>query len=259
VKDAGDFGVPGISQSVTIDGANLGSVTVPQSDQGGAAIYISGSPALNVTIRNLTINGVGLGQWGVDVDAQNANVTVDNCRIENFSADGIFFGLGLSLIVENSRIESFGSTGIDIYSTGSNVLLRNTVITEGLYGFSVDQASGSVQSSLQNVTIQGATTDAVIVNTGATEITNSVLTQSGVAVLAQSGSTISLANTAITANQTGVCSSTGAKVRLDTNDIYDSTTAAIANCGGQVKTSGTNRTSGATLIPASLVSNSVLF
>jgi hypothetical protein len=62
----------------------------------------------------------------------------------------------------------------------------------------------------------------------------------------------------ITANTTGVCSYTGSKIRLDNNDIYDNTTA-IANCGGIVKTSTTNKVSGTIAIPAADISNSVTF
>jgi hypothetical protein len=67
-----------------------------------------------------------------------------------------------------------------------------------------------------------------------------------------------VASSLITANTTGVCSNPSSKIRLDNNDIYDNNTA-IANCGGIVKTSTTNKTSGTISIPAADVSDSVTF
>ncbi len=51
-KDAGDFGAVSINKSVTIDGANLGSITFTSGD----GIYITATA--NVTVQNLTINGL---------------------------------------------------------------------------------------------------------------------------------------------------------------------------------------------------------
>jgi hypothetical protein len=115
---------------------------------------------------------------------------------------------------------------------------------------------------LQNVTILSAEI-AVVANSGLTDITGSMLIgstrDSAQGVVAGSGATVSVASSLITGNSAGgVCSNTGGKIRLDNNDIYDNTTA-IANCGGIVKTSTTNKTSGTISIPAADVSDSVTF
>ncbi len=259
-KDAGDFGQVLISQSVTIDGANLGSVTFTS---GNGITFEAGA---NVTVQNLTINGLGLGDIGI-ASVDGGTLIVDNCRIMNIMEDGIFFQGAGNLTVENSRIESFiGSnvTGIYINANAAvNVVVRNTVIDASPFsannsGFVVSSGTGPVTASLQNVTIMGAGAHAVLANSGTTQITGSVLTQSNYGVLATNGATISVASSMITANTTGVCSNASSKIRLDNNDIYDNTTA-IANCGGIVKTSGTNKTSGTIAIPAADVSNSVTF
>jgi len=259
-KDAGDFGAVTIAQSVTIDGANLGSITLTS----GFGINITASA--NVTVQNLTINGLGSVDNGIIV-ASGGTVIVDNCRIMNISITGIFFEGAGNLTVENSRIESFwgGSTwGIEIEGSAAvNVVVKNTVIdaspvSASNYGIIVEGGAGPVTASLQNVTIMGAGNAAVLTETGITQITGSVLTQSGFGVAATVGSTISVASSMITANTTGVCSDIGSKIRLDNNDIYDNATA-IANCGGIVKTSGTNKTSGTIAILAADISESVTF
>jgi hypothetical protein len=259
-KDAGDFGAVSIAQSVTIDGANMGSITFT----GGNGIYITAS--VKVTVQNLTINGMGSGNYGIAVE-NGGTVIVDNCRIMNITIDGIAFAGAGNLTVENSRIESLISGeaySIEIGGNASqNVVVRNTVIdvspvSEGNSGFTVDPGNGPVQASLQNVIIMGAGEYAVLIQTGITQITGSVITQSVTGVAAASGATISVASSLITANTTGVCSSASSKIRIDNNDIYDNATA-IGNCGGIVKTSGTNKTSGTIAVTAADISESVTF
>jgi hypothetical protein len=148
-------------------------------------------------------------------------------------------------------------------NSAESVVVKNTIVDASPFsannsGFFVASGAGPVQASLQNVTIIGAGDDAVLIENGITQITGSVLTQSSTGVSANNGSTISVASSMITANTTGVCSGTSSKIRLDNNDIYDNTTA-IGNCGGIVKTSTTNKTSGTITIPAADISNSVTF
>jgi hypothetical protein len=260
-KDAGDFGTVSIGQSVTIDGNNTGSITFTTS------CGINITAAANVVLQNLTINGLGLATCGIVVENPGSIVTVDNCRIMNFISYGIYFEGAGNLTVENSRIESLSGTnvvGIFIDSNAAeNVVVRNTVIdaspvSANNIGFAVDPGTGPVQASLQNVTIMGAGYEAVYTESGTTQITGSVITQSNVGVQAALGATISVASSMITANTIGVCSFTGSKIRLDNNDIYDNTTA-IGNYGGIVKTSTTNKVSGTIAVPAADISESVTF
>jgi hypothetical protein len=238
-KDAGDFGAVTITQSVTVDGSNLGSIGFAGDSEG---IYIAGTSSINVIIRNLVINGQGTGSDGIFF-ANAGNLTIDHCRIEGFTQ----IGIGL------------GSEGVE------NVVIRDTVIdgaNVGSLGIRTFQSSPLATPndtvSVDHVTIKGATSAAVFSRDGNMQITNSVLTQSGMAVEADTSAVISVANSAITSNTVGVCSYTSSKIRLDTNDIYDNPTA-ISNCGGSLKTSGTNRTSGTISATPAQVSNSVLF
>jgi hypothetical protein len=238
-KDAGDFGAVTIGQSVTIDGANMGSIGFAGDSEG---IYIAGSSSVNVIIQNLTINGQGTGNDAIFF-ANAGNLTIDHCQIEGFTSIGI----------------GIGSEGVE------NVVIRDTIIDAanvGQLGVRTFQSSPAATPndtvSLDHVTIKGATSAAVFSRNGNMQITNSVLTQSNVAVQADTGAVISVANSAITSNAVGACSYTSSKIRLDTNDIYDNSTA-IENCGGTYKTSGTNRTSGTISATPAQISNSVLF
>jgi hypothetical protein len=211
-RDAGDFGTVTINQSVTIDGNHLGSITLNSDFTTG--ITITGGA--NVTVQNLVINGLGAGHIGINAGSGGV-VTVDNCKIMNFTQYGISYAGAGTLNVENSRIETFiGSSasvnGIAILNTAAEtVMVKNTVIdassaSNNNIGFNVYPGSGSVMASLQNVTIMGAGQAAVWAETGLTEITGSVLTQSTYGAYAYTGATISVASSQITENAFGVCS-----------------------------------------------------
>jgi hypothetical protein len=233
-KDAGDFGAVTITQSVTIDGSNLGSIA---TNNVGVQINNTNSTPIDVVLLNLTISGTGQTMYGIEMSGA-INLTVDNCRFINLSGDG---------------------GGLYAFSNATqNVTIRNSIFSGFWVGIATNSGVGIARVSLQNVTITGAVGSAVVGFTGIFEITGSVITQSGTGIDASNGSTISVASSMITANTTGVCSEASSKIRLDNNDIYDNTTA-IGNCGGTIKTSTTNKTSGTIAIPASDVSNSVTF
>lgn len=234
VKDSGDFGSISIAQSVTIDGSNLGSI----ASTNVVAIYVNAPGAVNVTIRNLLVNGLGAGTNGIYFQGTGTYV-VENCLVENFTDLGITFQS----------------------EAAQNGIVKNTTIIGGTVGVRTYQSIGFVPYDnvyLQNVIIQGASEAAVFSRNGSMQIDNSALTQSVVGVQLDTSAVISIANSMITSNTNGICVYAGSKLRLDNNDIYDNPTA-IENCGGIIKTSVTNKTSGTILIPASDVSDSVVF
>ncbi len=243
-KDAGDFGWVSITQSVTIDGSNIGSIGFGGQSEG---IYVnspSTTTAINVVIHNLTIDGQGTGSNGIFV-ANAVNVTIDNCKIEGFTQIGI--GLG-SEAAENVAVTNTVIDGANVATLGVRTFQNGTTPPVTTYD----------TVSLDHVTIKGMTNAGVFSRNGVLQITYSVITQSNVGVEADTSAVISVANTAITSNSVGLCSYTGSKIRLDTNDIYDNPTA-IQDCGGIYKTSGTNRTSGTISATPAEISNSVLF
>lgn len=238
VGDPGDFGPLSITQSVTIEGYNMGTIGFGNTTNGIDVAPLTSSP-INVILSGLRIDGQGTGSTGIVIQGA-VNLSVDSCRFQGFVSTGIYLSsTGTQSLVMTNSVINGGNIG------GQGVVLA--------YG------GGGPVAALDHVTIMGMTGYAVgNFSPGVLQVTNSVLTQSALGAYAAFG-TISIANTALTSNQTAILAESGAKIRLDTNDIYDSTTAAIGNDGGQVKTSGTNRTSGAILISPSLVTKSVLF
>jgi hypothetical protein len=188
--DSDGFGSLIINQSVTITGAPGAEANVPPVS-GGSSIVINGS-GINVTLRNLTINGESVGYNGVEIDYA-ASVTVTNCTITNFyvppdsgnAGNGIWInpnanGLN-NLIVTNSQIANNGAAGI--YIDGGNALIDNVVVT------------GNTQYGILN--FQGGDTTVAIAN--------SFVSGNGYGIFIEGYSTTtSIDDTVITGNDVGI-------------------------------------------------------
>lgn len=221
VADTGDFGPVTITNSITIDGGGIGGTI---TFTGGEGIYISSSTACTVSLRHLTINGLGLG------------------------TDAIYFAPGTSttnnnLIIQDCTLEGFTDIGIGIGDEAAeNVVVTDTTIIGGQLGFRSFQSSGLVpymQASLRNVTIQGAASSAIFTRNGVLDVSNSDLTQNFIALENDTSATITAENCMISCNGTGVATYSGAITRLSNNDIIKNQTG-IANDGGLVLSTGTN-------------------
>jgi Right handed beta helix region len=190
--DSDGFGPLNITQSVTITGAPGAEANVPPVT-GGSSVAINGNGSgINVTLRNLTINGEGVGYNGIEID-QAASVTVINCTITDFyqptnnlnAGNGIWISMYSqtgNLTVTNSVLSNNGQAGIYI-GAATNALIDNVVVTGnavyGIYDFE-----------------GGDTTVA---------IANSFISQNGTGVFLEAFSTtISIDNTVVTGNGIGI-------------------------------------------------------
>jgi hypothetical protein len=157
--DAGAYGSFTISQAITIEGQGWSYVAPPS---GGNAITIN---AVNgkVTLRGLSLNGVGAA-----------------------NAIGILFNSGASLNVQNSVIENFSRYGILFQPSGSNkISVSNTQVSDNSYGIYIGPAStGSTKGVLDHVHTDNNTNDGITVIT-LTQSIDVTITES---VSAQNGS-----------------------------------------------------------------------
>ncbi|MGD0047413.1 MAG: right-handed parallel beta-helix repeat-containing protein [Bryobacteraceae bacterium] len=218
VADPGDFGPITIGKAITIDGGGVGGNL---TFTGGFGILISAGASDTVVLRHLTINGVGQG------------------------TDGVYFNSGGVLLVQDCAVEGFTQNGIETVASGpQNVVVKNTSISGGVGGFVTDPfGAGPVQASLQDVTISNASMVAVLVQTGVTTISDSVITQSGIGLQSSDSSTINAESCIFSYNTTAVLASTGSTIRLSNNDIFNNGTGIGAG-GGTVATAGNNKKAG---------------
>jgi hypothetical protein len=208
----GDYGPVGITQSITIDGTGGGTITFA----GTEGIYIdpTASSGTTVILRNLAINGLGLGTIGIYVTG-TANLSIDNCLLEGFTTEGVY-----------------------LLSTGAeNLDIRNTVIVGGSYGVRTFAGTGPDHVSLEHVKIQGASSYGVYHSSGNLEISDSVITHSGTAIYAISNASVNTERTIFSLNATALCINPGSKIQLLNTDLFDNTTE-ITNCGGTVVGAG---------------------
>jgi hypothetical protein len=219
VLTPGDFGAVSITQSITIDGTGGGSIGFTGSE----GIYINAPTSATVVIRNLTIDGEGEG------------------------IDAIFFEQGMNLVVDGCRMEGFSDIGVGVGSTTTmNVVIRDTTIVGGELGVRTFQSDGEVpydHVSLQNVTIQGASTAGVFTRNGSVAITDSMISENYVGLEADTSAVLTAERTMLYYNQSGVCVYNPGTIRLSNTDILGNVTG-IANCGGTVASAGDNPVAG---------------
>ncbi len=85
VLDSGGYGAVVVNKRVEIIAPS--GVYAGITATAGTAVQIV-APAVNVAIRGIAINGLGTGQFGIDVQF-GTQITVERCRIAHFSQDGL--------------------------------------------------------------------------------------------------------------------------------------------------------------------------
>src|SRR5262249_20060482 len=86
ILDSSGYGFATIAKSITIDGGGAFASILAASGTTGLVINAGASDV--VTIRNLSINGVGTGLDGIRFTSGKA-VNIDNVKIFGFTSDGI--------------------------------------------------------------------------------------------------------------------------------------------------------------------------
>jgi len=122
VLDSGGYGPVVINKSIEI-------IAPPGIYAGitagvGTGIQIV-SPAVNVAIRGVAINGLGTGQFGIDVQF-GGTITIDRCRIANFTQDGLRFTSASRLVLQDSDLRDNGNNGLTITTGDHNTIERTT-------------------------------------------------------------------------------------------------------------------------------------
>src|SRR5580704_19363316 len=86
VLDPGGFGALTITKSISIEADGLIAGVLVSGTNG----FVVNAPGANVVIRGITFEGLGTGLAGINILSANS-VTVENCFINNFTAQGINF------------------------------------------------------------------------------------------------------------------------------------------------------------------------
>jgi hypothetical protein len=166
-----------ITKPVTIVYEGSGEAGILGARDGTAILVNAG--AGNVTLRGLTIDGLGIGAHGVQVRSAGA-VRIQNCRIRNFERLGGGVGIAMSpaaetqLFVVDTIVANNGagaaSGGIAIRPAGAsasaNVVLERAVVENNIVGLTVDGTGGSgkgVHILIRDSLISGNASDGILV------------------------------------------------------------------------------------------------
>ncbi len=222
VLGPGDYGPVTITQSITIDGTNGGSIGFAGD---GEAIYISAGSNANIVLRNLTIDGGGTGSDAIFIASAGTtnviNVVIDGCHLEGFADIGV--GLGsespMYVTVKNTTIQG-GELGVRTFQNGTAAPVTN-----------YDHVS------LDHVTIEGATVAGVFTRNGNLDISNSniagTIGAGAAGIQADTYATLNVQNSMITSNTDGVCIYSNSTAIINNTTVVDNITNTEA-CGGTV-------------------------
>lgn len=177
--DSGGFGAVTITKSITIDGAGT-LAGILNAGTNGININAAG---INVTLRNLVLDGAGTGLVGIRIIAAN-KVSIENCQIFGNNGKGIDdqrIVNNVQLFVHRTIVRNNAGSGIVIRpmspntnaidaslhdvrlignagagltaSTGSNVTMTNSVVSGNAYGIYVEQPAGATKLFVADTTV----------------------------------------------------------------------------------------------------------
>jgi parallel beta helix pectate lyase-like protein len=212
VLDPGGFGTVTITKALTIDGGGAeGSVLLGMGVDGIVVSNPGGSAV--VTLRNLSIYGVGAGLAGVVVTGAVGGVHIEDCIMSSFTVSGIdFHPTSGVLFVSNTKILDSGVSGILV--TGRQATLDNVQVEGNLAG--VRAVSGS-WVSIRHSSINGNPFTGLLADGGSViDINDSIASQNGRGLTVTGGGEMLVHGTTITGNTVSGLSNDGSGLLIST-------------------------------------------
>jgi hypothetical protein len=206
--DPGGFGAVTITKSIFIDGSEQIAGILAS---GGSGVVINALTTSVITLRGLEIHGSNLtGINGVNL-LGGGEVYIENCRIQNFSTDGVRIAPTANLVhkvtVRNSDIRN-NLRGIEVIPTAP--------ATVQLFVGESNMSGNNVGSG---VDVGGANNSA--------SVFNSSMTHNAVGLQVQQASSTAFVDGCLVAYNTTGVSATG-EVRLSRNSIVGNTTNGLS-------------------------------
>lgn len=226
--DPGGFGGVTITKSITLDcGSGVGSILV--SGTNGITISASGS---TVTIRNMSLEGLGTGLSGIEILAA-AYVHVENVQIHGFTVFGVQINSSsaVNLSMENDTILGGNATG---------------------GGVGVNSTSGIAAAELHNLRIFNTQNAVQGASNSSINLSNSDVSMNVFGVVSVgAGSGIDVINCQMNYNSTAAVQSIGGStMRVMSSTLHRNGIAFNPN-GGFLLTDGNNTNDGNTSIGSS--------
>jgi hypothetical protein len=212
VLDPGGFGAVTITKAITIS-----------SEGFEAGVLVSGTNAIivnvpnatdSVVLRGLDIEGLGTGLNGITV-IQGGTVYVEKCTINHFTQSGINFAPTLA----NSKL-----------FVVDTIVRNNGSLPSSGQGIFINAAAGvAVQSSLNNVRLEGNIAGLRAQGNSINSVSDSVAAGNNFAGFSASGSpaVLNIERSVAARNDTGIVCAAGTTVRIGNTSIAGNVTAPV--------------------------------
>jgi hypothetical protein len=205
--DPGGFGTLTITKSVTITGEGVyAGITLSSA---GTSISINSATAV-VVLRNLSINGLGIGQLGIRV-VDAAAVHVENCAIQGFIQNGLLvvFGAnaGMETFVKDTVMRNNASNDI----AAGKAVFENCRFENNTNGL---QVSNGAKATVHNCVLAGNSSIGFGTAGAGSQamVDNCQISNNGVGIRTQSNAQIRVSNSNITNNTTGLSVATAGTI-----------------------------------------------
>jgi len=152
VLDEGGFGMVTITKAISI--VSIGFEAGIATPVGGAAIIVNAGSGDKVLLRGLTLDGAGMGAYGVDFNS-GASLEIVDCIVRNYQNTGIILAPNASsnILLLNTKTLDNNYYGVTVTPRGNgvvNVVFHHVEMDGNGTGLSVDSEFGDATS---NVTI----------------------------------------------------------------------------------------------------------
>mgnify|MGYP000120741193 CR=1 FL=1 len=174
VLDAAGYGSLAIGKAISVinDGAGVAGVLAPS---GGNGVTITAGSDDDITLRGLTIEGMGAGTHGIAFFG-GRGLSVSNCSVQNFTGDGIQLYTSPSVLlpakvrIAGVTIEKAGSKGINQMGGPLLVQIENTSVFRAGFGIVLAPTSGTTTASILSAHVSSVVIGIEFVGTSATVV-----------------------------------------------------------------------------------------
>lgn len=156
VLDPGGYGTLTVGKSLTVDGEGTQASTLAALTTG---FIINAGTGDTVILRNIDIHGAGSGIDGIRI-MQAKKVIIENCRIHNFTNNGVKIvnsSNAIDVYIRNTEIRNVSLDGVFALPTATGttrVFIENsTIVANGANGVHV--AGASNYASLYQTSVTG--------------------------------------------------------------------------------------------------------
>ena len=210
VLDPGGYGAVTITKTLSIINDGVGEAGVLVSG-GAIGITISAGASDVVSLRGLTVKGIGFGGGAGIVLDSGKSLTVENCVLRNLTGNGVTFrplNAG-RLLVSNTFVADNGGDGIAVTSRSpgavSAVFNRVETHNNAAHGIVIDSRfGGKVDAVIANSLVSGSATAGFAAFAGTTAasltVVRSTATGNGTGIAGLFGANVRVGRSTMTGN-----------------------------------------------------------